>query len=811
MGTFRSRVDDGFAALGRMVLRFRWLVLLLSIGICAGFGSFLKSIVVDNSNDSYLHADDPVTILYHDFRRQFGQDELILVAVEPPEVFDLAFLEKLRNFHRDLENELPHIAEVTSLLTARQMRGEDDQLIVEELQEDWPKNADDLARLKKRVMANPLYLDQFISRDGKLTTLVIRPDIETGQDEMSDQDALGGFGDEAATPAPAASAAKKGSSFLSPKKNEEIVVALDAVVARYHAPDFQVRAAGGAYFSSRISKMMKGDLSIAVGAGLGVVLLALLVLFRRVASIVLPVIVVFTTLISTFGAMALAGIPFSVTMQMIPVFLMCVTVCNCVHLLVPIYQNMSNGMEKAKAIETTFRHSGFAILMTTLTTAAGMGSFVTAELKPVADMGLVSCIAVLVSWLFSMLILPALVSILPVKVPSLSLGSEEENASGWVGGTLVGIGKLGIDRPWLVLGGTLLVTVVAVMGIAQLRFSHQPLDWFPKDHEVRTGSEMIDQHLGGTRSIEIVVTTGEENGLHDPAVLKKMEDAIAFAKGIEVGPLKVGKEVSFLDVLKETHQALNGNHPEFYAIPADRALVAQELLLFENSGSDDLEPLVDSQFSTGRISLRIPTADRVYYEPFLQQLNVGLEKIFGQDLTWYVTGVAPLIGQIFVAMVHSMATSYLVSFAVIIPLMMILIGSFRIGLVSMVPNIFPIVCVLGVMGWAGLPLDTSTILIGSILIGLAVDDTIHIMHHFHRYYGKKRDVDAAFLTTLRTSGLAILFTSILMGSGFIAIGASSTMSNMVTFGYLAAFGIGVAFLADILVSPALLKIIYGKK
>ena len=380
-----------------------------------------------------------------------------------------------------------------------------------------------------------------------------------------------------------------------------------------------------------------------------------------------------------------------------------------------------------------------------------------------------------------------------------------------MGRSLVKVGEAAVTHPWIVMAVTALLLVFCGLGISQLKFSHSPISWFPEDHEVRVGSELIDQYLGGTRSIEIVVDTGRENGLQEPKVLNQFEEAIEFAGDMREGPLKVGKEISFINILKETHQALSGNDPEFYTTPKEQALIAQELLLFENSGSDDLEPLVDSQFSIGRISLRIPRADRIYYEPFLARLESGLDEIFDDDISIYITGVAPLIGQIFYAMIRSMASSYLLAFSIIVPLMIILIGSLRMGLISMVPNFFPIIFVLGVMGWVGIPLDTSTILIGSILIGLAVDDTIHIMHHFRRYYDKTGSVDIAVNTTLRTTGIALLFTTVVLGSGFLAIGANATMYNTIRFGYLTALGISVAFIADILISPALMKIVYDRK
>ena len=134
---------------------------------------------------------------------------------------------------------------------------------------------------------------------------------------------------------------------------------------------------------------------------------------------------------------------------------------------------------------------------------------------------------------------------------------------------------------------------------------------------------------------------------------------------------------------------------------------------------------------------------------------------------------------------------------------MLLLGSFRRGLVSMIPNLMPVVAVLGVMGWLGAPLDSTTIVVGAMVIGIAVDDTIHFMHKFHRYFEETGDLETAVAETMRTTGSALLFTSLVLVAGFSIFGLSE-MANIRTFGLLSAFAAAVAFLADLLVAPALL-------
>jgi hypothetical protein len=256
-------------------------------------------------------------------------------------------------------------------------------------------------------------------------------------------------------------------------------------------------------------------------------------------------------------------------------------------------------------------------------------------------------------------------------------------------------------------------------------------------------------------------------------------------------------------VVKETHKALNENRHSHYTIPDDQQLLAQELLLFENSGSDDLEELTDSQFRLARMSLRTPWTDGMRNPPFTAALKRGFEEILGEGVEVQPTGLGVLFGRTFSVVNPTMARSYALALLIITPLMVLLIGSLKRGLLAMIPNLVPIWMTLGLMGWLDIPLDNSSLLVGCIIIGLAVDDTIHFMHKFRAYFAQTGDAELAVRHTLETTGAALLFTSLVLASGF-AVMTLAYMRNAAEFGMLACFGTVTAFAADILISPALM-------
>ncbi|NQU62739.1 MAG: MMPL family transporter [SAR324 cluster bacterium] len=268
----------------------------------------------------------------------------------------------------------------------------------------------------------------------------------------------------------------------------------------------------------------------------------------------------------------------------------------------------------------------------------------------------------------------------------------------------------------------------------------------------------------------------------------------------------VGKTISLVDMLKEINQALHENRPEFYSIPQDRKLIAQEFLLFENSGSDDLKDLVDSRFSKTHLTAKVPWNDSVNYVHFVNYVESNVAEIFGNKYETTVTGLIQMMMRTASAMMYSTFKSYGIAIVIITILMILLIGQLRIGLLSMVPNLFPIILILGLMGWTGINLDMFTMLIGSIAIGLAVDDTIHFFYNFQKHYQESGIVRNAVLETLTTTGRAMLVTTVVLTFGFWLFMLSS-MNHLFNFGLLTGTTLVFAFLADILLAPALLAIV----
>jgi predicted RND superfamily exporter protein len=761
----------------------------------------LPKLTVDTSTESLLHKTDQSRLEYNAFRDQFGRAEMIIIAIKPPDVFNADFLNKLKSFQNDLEAEVPYLREVNTLINARSTRGEGDTLIVGELLEDWPQKSIDLASLKKRVMTNPVYLNNIISQDGSVTAVVIETEAVIAQE--GDKEALFDAFEDTTLVDEDEQVREKPAEvrYISEKENREIVEAVQNIMDRYNGADFSLALAGGPVITDIFNASTWADIEKSMTLSILVNAFFLAILFRRLSGIILPLFIIVLSMFSTIGLMALFNIPFKLTTNVIPGFLIAVGLADSVHILAIFYRRLDLGSSKKEAIAYAMGHSGQAIVMTSLTTAAGVLSFSFAELTAIAEMGVFAAIGVVLALLFTVIMLPALLALTPIKQKT---GSAKR--SNLMDRILLFFVDFSTTHPGKIIVVCPVIFLVSVVFISQLRFSDNLVEFFPDKSRIKHDIIFIDKELNGMMALEAVIDTKRENGIYEPDVLNKIEKFSHMVENIKTDEIYVGKVFSINDILKEINQALHKNDPSYYSIPQDKDTVAQEFLLFENSGSDDLERIVDSQFSKTRITIKTPWTDSVVYEKFIDDIAGMFHEVFQDKAQIILTGEMALMARTIPATLNSMAKSYVAAFLVITIMMILLVENIKLGLLSMVPNLLPIIFTMGLIGLAGLSLNMNTLMIGSIAIGLVVDDTVHFMHNFRRYYDKTGDSYAAIRATLLGTGRALLITTLVLSSGFFVLTVAS-MKNFVQFGLFTGITIIFALLADFLVAPALMVLI----
>jgi predicted RND superfamily exporter protein len=769
------------------------MLLLVSIPIV-----HVPQIKFDTSNEGFLHDKDPILLSYNDFRAQFGRDERIAVSIRSDEIFTLAFLQKLKALHVELEEKVPYLDEVTSLYNVRNTRGVGDQLLTNDLLDPFPTTQNEVDQIEQRAMKSHFYRDLFISRDGKMTTIIIENDAFSHVGESKDESLEAGFEDEGFGDEADKQTSTQPRAFLSDEENSEVVDAVFEVVKKYKDEGLDIYVAGSPVVIGVLKHQMQTDMQTFTKVTFLIIIIFLFVMFRRVSAVVYPLAVVILSLLSTVGLMGWSDTAFKLPTQIVPSLLLAVSVGATVHVLSIFFDHFDETGDKEGSIKYTLGHSGLAIAMTGVTTAIGIGSFSGSEVAPISDMGLFASFGVMVSLILTLTLLPALLSITKLK-------PKKKKELGKMDHFMGALHVVPVRYYKQIIAISFIAVAVSIWTASKIELSHNPLFWFDKDKDVRIATEVIDEQMNGTLTIEGVVDSGKENGWQDPVLLNKLDKMARRMEGYEDKYTHIGKVISLATIVKETNQALHSNDEKFYTIPQDNNLVAQELLLFENSGSDDLEDVVDSQFSKIRVTAKVPWVDSIKAVDLLEYSKKELKDTF-PEFKSEVTGIITILVYTFSEAIHSSVKSYIIAFSLIALMMMFILSSVRLGLLSMIPNLTPIILGLVLMYIFEMPLDMFTLLIGSIAIGLAVDDTIHFLHNFRRYYLKSGDSAEAIRQTFLTTGKAMVITTLVLSLGFYAY-MMGQMVSVRNFGFLTGSVIVFALLADLFLAPALMMLV----
>ena len=790
---WRTKTENNIEKMGETITSHPIKIIIAMLLISIAFISNLPKITIDTSTEGFLHSSDPALVRYESFKEQFGQDEKIMVIVETKDIFNLETLKKLQSLHTELENNVPHLTDITSLLNSRNTRGDGDQLIVEDLFSEFPQNAKELEVIKNLAKNSEMYKNLLFDEKLKYTTIILEPNA---YESVEGGDELDGFGDDEE------SVSDEEAEFLLDTSKSEMVRKADEIIAKYKSEGFNVFLAGSMVVNDYNKQSVQKDMQKFVKLVLLMMMIFLFVVFRRISAVILPIFIVVVSLLVTIGAMALVGTPITIPTQILPSFLLAVGIGAVVHLLAMFFKDLNNNGDKKKAISYALGHSGLAIIMTSLTTAAGLLSFATAEIAPIADLGIFAAIGIMFALANTLILLPAILTVLPLKPEKEKAQSKSELMDKF----LLTTADFSVNNAKAIVGVSAIITAIFIYFATTVEFKHDPLSWQPDNSPVKIATATVDRELKGSVTMEVIIDTKKENGLYNSELLTKIDNIRKKAEMIENDKYFVGKGWSVAEVLKEIHRALHNNEQKYYAITENDALIPQEFLLFENSGSDDLEDLVDSSMSKARLTFKLPWMEAGEYGELSDELTTLMKAELGDDVEITITGMVPLFQRTLSAAMSSMAVSYIVAFVLIAIMMIILLGSVRIGLTSMVPNVLPVVLTIGFMGMVNMPLDMFTMLVGAIVIGLSVDDTVHFFHNFAKYHHQGLETKEAIEQTMLGTGRALIATTIVLSLGFYVYMFAS-LTNLINFGILAGGAISVALISNIILGPALLTLI----
>ncbi|WP_022668833.1 efflux RND transporter permease subunit [Desulfospira joergensenii] len=742
-----------------IITRHKWFFLILSLLIALPFVIRLREIKTIDNVDYFTLENDPDANFYKEFKNIFGNDEFFIIAFNKKNLFTYQNLTLLKEITTDIE-EIEGVREVKSLANVNDTIGENDFFIVQKFLEEIPEEKKDLEKLKTNALANPLYVNNFISLDGKTAAIVVSV-YERPND---------------------------------PGYRKRLVQNCEKVLHKYLDQTGEVFMAGWTTTNLYLSQFMKRDISVFIPVTYLFITISVFLFFRNILLTCIALLNISLCMGSTMGLFPILDITLNNVTTIVPPVVMALALCDTVH----IYSHLDQGtLAQFKKKEDALCHVLKKVIvpsfLTTLTTAVGFFSLYSSKLVPIKEFALIASAGMVFEFIYAFLFLPSLILFFPER-KIFTIKSEQ------------GAFNIFLDHIFRIINSRyfmicfLSIGVVIATGFAafKIKVDTNVLNYFKKDSEVRISTDFIETQISGVRTIEIDLVSAreQEEPFKDPVYLTFIEKLQQEMEAIE----GVDKTISFVDFLKDMNQSFHNENPLMRKLPESKPLVAQYLLLY---GSDDIYDFVNESFDRARISLRINRHGTADQKRILEQLTEVIKAQPNQGLAVRITGKVVQDINMIEYLVNGQISSLSIAAGVIAIMMFFVMKSFKLGLVSIVPNFFPIILNFGIMGVAGVPLNAATSLIAAIALGIAVDDTIHFLTAFKKNVKKNIPISKAINMVILEKGRALFSSSLILVIGFIIMVLSFFVPT-IYFGLLSSIIMVSALIGDVFILPALL-------
>lgn len=776
-----ERINEKFGAFAGRLLRARWWVLAAFAAVLVLSAVGVKKLVVQTSFDDYFIEGDPMLVKTDEFKAHFGNDYFVGVLTECDNHFTKKNLETLRALSDELLDSLSYVDKITSLTDIEFLAGNEEGMTIEQIvPEVIPQDRAGLDSIRQRAYSKPDVARKLISKDGRLSWIVIK-----------------------LRPFPEDSVWKKETAVAPDIQTGGEV---DRIIHKPQYASLHPKATGMPYVSQQKVEFISSEMGRLVKFAILISIVVMLVMTRSVRGVVAPFIGTFGGLLVTFGIAGALGLYVDSATSIIPVILaFAVSIAYNIHLFSFFGKRMMIHGRRRQAVVETFTETGWPVFFCGITTIVSLLSFLVVPIRPVAFIGIHTSLSVLFVMLTTMLVTPVLLSFGRDRKPKKNF--TEDSDTRW-SRIMVGIGDFDLRRPRTIMTVFILLCVFLGIGVWHME---------PAFDMERTMGENVPyvnkllqvsrSELGSLYSYDLMVEFPEDGQAKLPENLGRLEQ---LTKLTEEYPL-TKRTTSILDILKDLNQTLNGGDRRHYRIPDTEDEVAQMMLLYENAGGTESEYWMDYDYRRLRLMVEMSNYNSGEAERELADIERRAAEMFpGARVT--AVGNLPQFTTMMQYLVRGQIQSFLISVLIIGVILMIVFQSVRIGLIGLIPNLFPAICVGGYMGWSGIPLDMMTACIIPMMLGMAVDDTIHFINHAKLEYDRTGRYRTAIRRTFRVVGVAIVTTSVITSAVFAGF-MDSCCLQFFNFGWLAVIGIMSALLSDLFITPILVRgfHVFGKE
>ena len=737
----------------KKIIKYRWWIIGVSVLFTLGFSTLLLKLEIDPDLKNYFPKTMTSMVNTDRIEEIFGNQDLVMIIFEAEDILAEETLKRVKIVEKEI-GRIDGVRRTSSLFGSNHIHGEEGVMYVEPTILRIPRNESMREEVREVIKNNDLVYKVMVSDDFRATALICT---------------------------------------LEKEADEDLVFAgIHSILEEYPGTE-KIHFGGLPYLRQAIDKDIQRDGLILIPIALVMMLIFLYLVFREWRGVWLPFLVVVMSALLGLALIPVLGWKFSLITLLVPILLIAVANDYGIHMIAR-YQELNakgNGKGMKDLAAGITRSLWKPIILTGLTTIAGISALWAHTMIPARQMALVASIGILFAIFFSLVLLPALLSLLPPSkaraVPAIQGRGNSRNPLGR-------FSFLVVRKRKIIPVIALVATVVFAIGIIFLKVDSNEENFFPDRHEVKQASKLINEKFGGSESISVLFS----GDMLDPALLERMESYRMEMEKMEA----VDQSMGFSGVIREISKALNDQDEALYdRIPPTREAVAQYMELYNMNGDpEELEQLVDFNYEHAHLIIRINDANNGTVNRIIDRL---------EHITMGDPAVEAIGGNGYVRteLANKVLTGTFISLGIALVIIFILVSiifkSASAGLLGIIPITVSVVALFGIMGFSGVRLDVATALLSSVMVGVGIDYTIHFLWRYREERQQNRPAPEAVITTITTTGRGIIFNALSVIVGFVVLIISS-FTPIRFFGVLVVISILTCLVGAVMILPAIL-------
>lgn len=755
-------------------LKRPWLIIATTILLSIVFFYYMsQNSIMETDLDKYMPQDHPAFVYSDQAEEWFGINDGIIVAIENKNgIYNTATLDTLKQLTKVLQkmDEIEK-ADVTSLYTADNIVGDEEGMDVKRFFKRVPNSKDKLYELRQNVRNNEMIFGRLVSTDETVTVAIaeIKDDV-----------------------------------FSQEFYNEILEMA-----ASFQTDDIKIHVAGRPIVEGTMALLGPADMKRMVPIVLLVITIVLYLMLRSIRSTLLTMSVVFLSTLWTFGLMAWVNIPIYAVSTMIPVMLIAIGVADGIHLYshLQLFQRHNPDAGKKEAVINMIKHMWSPVIMTSITTAVGFISLLTSQVYPIKYFGIFTAFGVLVAMVLSLVIIPAGIMIFGLPKPKKVKQKKISDTPSFYENFALKV----VRHKSVSIFATAAIIILSIVGLQKIWINSSFLDKFEPDSEIVLTDKFINDHFGGTTSLNLILDAeGKKDVFKNPQALRLVD---SMQNQLENDLEVVGTSFSLADYVNRMNKVMNVDDEAFNTIPNSSDMIAQYLLLYEMSGDpENLNKVVDYDYSRMNVTFQLKSDNSKAINSALTIIDTYEDDFAEIGISMKYAG-SGYKGLIFTDLIlEGQIMSLILSIIIVVILLSFMFKNIVAGIIGAIPILVTALISFGVMGFLDIPLSTTTALLSSIAIGIGIDYAVHFLEQYRINAKKTGDKLLTAQLTMAHSGRAISFNAIVVIAGFLVLLFSVFPPNR-ELGALVSLNMFTSFVGTLTIMLVLLNVskLYFKK